>query len=666
MLANPVNMVRSSKMIVYESIVLKSRHLALDTLFDEFLCRVIDRFQKEHGFNMKSYECRAFLEAVPQNTDDFKKARVIKKFLLHRINFAYLRELITSRWYWSFATDLMRYLVMNLIVLDRSMDKPSENLAHHYLYTVENLSIGVWGQVSSLRFVGEPAFPMILKIFKNESYEDLAFHEALVLTHIIGPMREYCFNFNVSYGHISCFTTPELPASNEVCGGKQFTQMHMLMDRIPGNTLYRALADRTLQCIDFYGIIIQVFLALKIAKTKGHGFIHNDLHLQNIILRKLEHPRVLVYNHLYMRNKYAVKTQVSYLKVNYIATIIDYGHSYFRMPIGDEDEVTLFYGGNMNTYYPDDEMYNDMWSFLSSIFLLTSQSDYATGFRTRQFNAFFMSTFYDHATEYSIPNRDAMVHGIPQHVRDRRDVLNNKFEVDGFLRLFIGTFQCPNIYRSSVYDWDGRSDQSVTVRSAGLAFLDNWATQKLGAPLFEGFISEPKDEKQIEQGILDNIFLSDSETFYEKLSTDELLDLSEINEDETIRSVLMSRKNEIQLILDGYLRSFDKNFSNIGVENSRTAKEAIANIKIQIIKYKKAYVIAHVLAGMETEMTPLLERFAAQYKNFREQYEQNLLARIKWILRNSVIGDSHKDPVILNDKEIEDWSGQIVESFPTL
>lgn len=95
----------------------------------------------------------------------------------------------------------------------------------------------------------------------------------------------------------------------------------VVLELIKGVSLKEVLVKNILPEIDVQKIYLQVAFSLQIA-AEHFDFIHQDLHAENIIIRTLRFPINL---------RYQINNTVYFITTKYIATIIDFGLSNFKI-----------------------------------------------------------------------------------------------------------------------------------------------------------------------------------------------------------------------------------------------------------------------------------------------------------------------------------------------
>lgn len=122
-------------------------------------------------------------------------------------------------------------------------------------------------------------------------------------------------------------------------------KFYILMKKIQGDSLSNVL--NSLSCEDLDSIIQIVFWSLKICWNKLE-FVHLDLHLQNILVRKLSEPITIILD---------TDENVLEIKTNCLPFIIDF-----------EESITKRYPNELNSEKKKTVLH-DIWLFLGSLSL---------------------------------------------------------------------------------------------------------------------------------------------------------------------------------------------------------------------------------------------------------------------------------------------------------
>ena len=153
----------------------------------------------------------------------------------------------------------------------------------------------------------------------DEDIRDMLF-EYYIGSKFINKLRNKTPNFMYTYGIFMC--NPLINTNNKklnvnFCNSNDKNNIYVLFEKIDGLTLHEyILKIQTENGLDvIINSILQVILSLDIAQKEGQ-YSHNDLHTDNVMLRTIKSP--ILYEYLIGKYKYK-------MKLDYIATIIDYG-----------------------------------------------------------------------------------------------------------------------------------------------------------------------------------------------------------------------------------------------------------------------------------------------------------------------------------------------------
>lgn len=195
---------------------------------------------------------------------------------------------------------------------------------------------------------------MVMKISQNSSDQDLI-HEYYIGLRL-NQLRQEIPNFMFVYGMFKCDNKPPL------CDKSGKTNF-MLSEMIKGDTFTNSVVSGTLSIKECFTAIIQVLYALQIAYDK-HGFVHKDLHLANVMIRKRRSKETL---------KYTIRGETKYMVTDFFATIIDFGHSVMNASDGGRPfSITKFRRDWMNDHSPAIDIFKMITNF---ILLLEQKND---------------------------------------------------------------------------------------------------------------------------------------------------------------------------------------------------------------------------------------------------------------------------------------------------
>lgn len=171
---------------------------------------------------------------------------------------------------------------------------------------VKKLSSGANGMTLLISYKHIPnAF--VIKIPLNEqAYKQESFHEAIVASYL-NQYRDLTTGFMYGFGGFYCGAN-----QNGICNTKQNVSFLSVFEMIQGRSFTDMMFNGMLDS-DINDILSVVMIHLAIAQDKL-DFIHNDLHIQNIMIRKLKYPKEFKYKNMTVRSIFE-------------PVIIDYGYS---------------------------------------------------------------------------------------------------------------------------------------------------------------------------------------------------------------------------------------------------------------------------------------------------------------------------------------------------
>ena len=174
----------------------------------------------------------------------------------------------------------------------------------------------------------------------NEDIRNMLF-EYYIGSRFINKLRNKTPNFMYTYGIFMCNPlvnvtqttgskdTTTTSMSVNFCNDNNKNNIYLLFEKIDGVNLHDYVMEiKTEKGLEnLINSIIQIIISLDIAQKEGQ-YVHNDLHSENIMLRTIKNP--IEYNYIVGKSKYK-------MKLDYIATIIDYGMNRFvenNIPLG--------------------------------------------------------------------------------------------------------------------------------------------------------------------------------------------------------------------------------------------------------------------------------------------------------------------------------------------
>jgi len=221
----------------------------------------------------------------------------------------------------------------NLPYLDSSI---LNLLSSFKLASLKNTSEG-YAMLSNFKSINDM---VIIKTSKTKKDNRGILFEYFIGTIGINKLRTLIPNFAYTLAIFKC--NPLVMSEDKVIDIKKFckndsedTRFYVVYEKIKGismndfvHSMLPGEEDKLL------GYIIQIVFALIIAQREI-GYVHYDLHTDNIMLRKLPHPKVIEYD---------IDGKIYRIETDAIPTIIDYGFSHFvcgGIPLGGKTFTDL-------------------------------------------------------------------------------------------------------------------------------------------------------------------------------------------------------------------------------------------------------------------------------------------------------------------------------------
>ena len=163
--------------------------------------------------------------------------------------------------------------------------------------------------------------------------------EYYIGSRFINKLRNKTPNFMYTYGIFMCNPLINVTKKNDkeettsmsvnFCNDNDKNNIYLLFEKIDGIGLHDYILQiKTEKQLDnIVNYILQIIISLDIAQKEGQ-YSHNDLHNDNIMIRKINSP--IDYSYIVGKSKYK-------MKLDNIATIIDYGMNRFvenNIPLG--------------------------------------------------------------------------------------------------------------------------------------------------------------------------------------------------------------------------------------------------------------------------------------------------------------------------------------------
>lgn len=224
-----------------------------------------------------------------------------------------------------------------------------------------------------IRFVSDA---LVVKI-SNDPKSDTLIHEYFIGS-ILNNLRNIIPNFMYVFSGLSC----SLPTFNNqrqlinLCSHKGSVK-YLISEYINGVSLEKLIIDREINIDKIIVLILEILLALNVAWNK-YNFVHQDLHLKNILVRRLRQDTIFSYP---FGNS---KTPV-YIISDYLPMIIDYGLS--RVSFRDNEfgvSEMPEYGISIYEKHPGIDIYKLLYSTISvlTIYNVPDKEKFISVFRS--------------------------------------------------------------------------------------------------------------------------------------------------------------------------------------------------------------------------------------------------------------------------------------------
>jgi hypothetical protein len=222
---------------------------------------------------------------------------------------------------------------------------------------VENTSVGT-ALIADLHNpnVGVTNDLFIIKTPMNN--EDRILHEAFIGMIGTNALRSLIPNFACIYGYFKCGKV----GNYGICSDDFINKEYVIYENINPSQSLRSLLS-TMTAEQYMQYFIQILFALKIA-NEDCSFTHYDLHSGNVLMRNLPQLSLI---------KYSTNHGDVYIKTDKIATFIDYGMSYIK---GNLDNNEFFESGSDGCLL-EYSVHNDRSFILHDVFKLLCGSIFA-------------------------------------------------------------------------------------------------------------------------------------------------------------------------------------------------------------------------------------------------------------------------------------------------
>ena len=410
-----------------------------------------------------------------------------------------------------------------------------QNLIQAYFKFEKVIGSGSLGRVFSISTFDGLSIPLVIKTF-NDNDELSVNTEAISVLTVGNGMADKCLNFIQSYGQFICGQyPPNTNVKGYICsplekGWHGDNDLHVVATKIKGTDL-----KDFLRRIDLYNeedvvsIILQVYISLKIARYH-YGFVHGDLHTNNVMITSLDEYRYLKYKVSDLGNP--GNTKVIYVKARFLAVLIDYGLSRFKYK-SPVTQVEHYFDAKSDIDYlivtkADDEI-EDIWKFLNWVSKETPMSNITMLF----FNLFFPEAYRTESARKDMVGEHAPPPQLSSYTGTSIKILSNPPLLFKIMDIIF------SLKEKQLLLLEAREDDSGIEYKTGYKIL---------APLNNDIDS-----------FLQDIFSNDVTESEEKLSSLSLHDLVKrfvYQRDERFFKHLLKRREEFEAELEVYLSSY--------------------------------------------------------------------------------------------------------------
>ena len=183
------------------------------------------------------------------------------------------------------------------------------------------ITSGISGDIYNVSFENQKNLFIVKKgsrkFKRNTKIEELPedlLHEYFIGLIAINSLRQYIPNFVYTFAAFRCLN---IKKGNFTTCSESNKFNYIVLENIIGETLKDYIINSMENINQLMLIYVQIFLAMDLAH-KLYDYTHYDLHSSNIILRRLNTTSWIRYGQ-------------TYVKSDYIATIIDYGYNHINV-----------------------------------------------------------------------------------------------------------------------------------------------------------------------------------------------------------------------------------------------------------------------------------------------------------------------------------------------
>lgn len=180
-------------------------------------------------------------------------------------------------------------------------------------------------------------------------------HEFMVGTYALNPLRTNIPNFSYVLGKFHC-STPYVGKMKETfwCSSRDNQQLTYVIYENIFPSITAGEYVRTCTITQFLNLYSQILYALELAHRTS-DFTHYDLHPENVLMREIDQPSLIFHE---------LDGETIYIKVDSVATIIDYGYSHYVKDGIHHGLSAEFSGISSSTSYPMHDAYRFLLSCL--------------------------------------------------------------------------------------------------------------------------------------------------------------------------------------------------------------------------------------------------------------------------------------------------------------
>lgn len=260
-----------------------------------------------------------------------------------------------------------------LLEYSKNKEKSIPELNHSIIDVLTSLRIASKKGVNGYALFSD--FKNVSDMFVVKTIKDIKFYQEIVMEYFIGTyglnkLRNLTPNFSYVFGIFECNLFEEKNIDSSKINMKEFCNKdinkvyYVLYEKIKGISLrdYISSINSDTQYKYLLSYILQILLSLEIAQREI-GFVHYDLHTENILLKKLDKVETITYK--INGKKYFVETDA-------IATIIDYGMSrieYKNVCYGIPSSSLKFLGIDITKFRRGYDMYKIFFFVLYELFM---------------------------------------------------------------------------------------------------------------------------------------------------------------------------------------------------------------------------------------------------------------------------------------------------------